>query len=122
MISINDSPVTHLQTASEWDELMEKYIIPSHPKQIVEIGSFFGATLWSFIVNSPELEKIVSVDLSIPQDDGRYAEMVRSKEQWKEWSDKVVAIEGDSQSLSTVGQVMREVGDVDILFIDGDHS
>lgn len=122
MISLKDCPVPHLQVESEWDEFIEKYVVPLNPKTVVEIGSFYGATLWSFIVNCPSLEIIVSVDLPITPDDHRYPQMIKSRKKWKTWKLPPIEIIADSHLPSTLEDTKRVVNDVDVLFIDGDHS
>jgi predicted O-methyltransferase YrrM len=122
MKSILDSPVPHLQTPWEWDAFIEYIVLPTNPERIVEIGSFFGATLWSFIQNSPRLKTILSLDLPIGPEDGRYQTMIESRAKWKDWSDKIVEVIGDSHSEEVRTKVYNKIRDVDILFIDGDHS
>lgn len=125
MISLQASPVPHLQTVEEFDEFLEKYYIPLQPEIVVEIGSFYGATLWAWIQNSAKLKTIVSVDLPIGPDDHRYLEMLNSRKRWPTWTKhvKFADIQGDSTELSTLTKVYAHTsGKVDFLFIDGDHS
>lgn len=123
MIPLRLSPVPHLQTDKEWDSFIKKFT-SEETNKILEIGSFFGATLWSFIMNCPYLEKIVSVDLPIPPSDGRYLQMVESRKLWDTWIKKPVSIQGDSHDADIIVSAHKEFPDrdVDILFIDGDHS
>lgn len=122
--SIADSPVPHLQIVSEWDEFINRAVIPLNPKRIVEIGSFYGATLWNFIQNCPELEKIVAIDLPIPMTDGRWSQMLWSRALWKHWSDRIVDMKGNSHLKETHTALKEELNgqQIDLLFIDGDHS
>lgn len=124
MTSISKSPVPHLQTEWEFDTLIKNFYIPLQPKIVMEIGSFFGATLWSFIQNNPILEKIISVDMLIPPEDGRYMQMVDSRSKWNSWSDKIAKVEDNSRSSFSYGLVQHYLGEnmIDFLFIDGDHS
>lgn len=123
MISINDSPVPHLQTPWEWDTFIQNLYIPLKAKNIMEIGSFYGATLWSLMANNPAHESILSLDLPIPPSDGRYDEMVNSRKKWKDWGSTIVEVLGDSHDEKVRTEVFRKVaGTLDLLFIDGDHE
>ena len=124
MISINNSPVPHLQTVWEWDTFIKSFYIPRAITNVMEIGSFFGATLWSLVVNNPSLQKILSLDLPIPHDDARYPQMITSQAKWRGWSDKIHELKGDSHTKEMVGKSYRHFPErnVDLLFIDGDHS
>lgn len=122
MISIVDSDVPHIQVPSEWDEFISKTFIPLRPTRILEIGSFYGATLWNMIVNAPEHTHVVSVDLPIPPSDARYEEMLSSRDKWPMWSPHLHTITADSHDLFTLRRVKRICPEYDVLFIDGDHS
>jgi len=123
--SIAKSPVPHLQTVWEWDTFIKNFYVPLKPKNVLEIGTFYGATMWAMMHNV-YLDKFVSVDLPIPPEDGRYGDMIRSKEIWKQWPDykSIVSIEGDSHSTRVISDTLNQFPsrDVDVLFIDGDHS
>lgn len=128
---LDDCPVPHLQNKWEFDQIVDLFARLS-PKNVVEIGSFYGATLWSWMQIMWGLaaneKKITSVDLPIGRGDGRYDEMVKSRSLWKEWESethcKLFDIQGDSHSpeiIKTVKDIYPN-NDVDFLFIDGDHS
>ncbi len=125
MISLNQSPVPHLQTVEEFDTFIKDYYIPLAPEKVMEIGSFYGATLWSFIKNNPNLKQLISLDLPIPPSDGRYVEMLKSRAQWREWAQHLDFhnIMSDSHSQDTKTKILTHIdGKLDFLFIDGDHS
>lgn len=132
-------PVPILQEPWEFERLMEIYKAHA-PRKVLEIGSFYGGTLWYWVqpyfapgcfqddsgpVPFPS-KVIVSVDYPIGPADGRYEEMIRCRSLWPEWMKCVQFhdIQGDSHNPVTV-QWARSIfpqNDVDFLFIDGDHS
>lgn len=118
------SPVPHLQNEQEFDMFMEQYYLKHSPKTVLEIGSFYGATLWNFIEYNDNLRKIVSIDLPIPPSDGRYNEMLKSRALWKSWvagkEVELIDIQGDSHNPETLALISNER--FDFIFIDGDHS
>lgn len=118
------SPVPHLQNEQEFDLFMEQYYLKQKPKKVLEIGAFYGATLWNWIEYNDNLETLISIDLPIPPSDGRYKEMLKSRALWKGWTDannvKFVDIQGDSHAQSTLDKVKYEK--FDFIFIDGDHT
>lgn len=134
-------PVPHLQETWEFSKLAEIYL-QLKPKKVIEIGSFYGATLWAWanmmerseysigstgkFYTAPSAGHIVSVDYPIGPSDGRYEEMIRCRDLWQSWMAGIHFhdIQGDSHARVTierVGQILPEK-DVDFLFIDGDHS
>lgn len=127
MITIDKCPVPHLQDEREFNDFLEIYI-KLKPEVVFEIGSFYGATLWAWMVNSDSLKRLTSLDLPITAEDGRYDEMVKSRTFWDYWA-KAKGIElnqivADSHNLDTIikAHKLHEETDVDMLFIDGDHS
>lgn len=129
---LDDCPVPHLQNKWEFDQIVDLFAMTS-PKNVIEIGSFYGATLWAWmrlIGSYPANDgpKITSVDLPIGPGDGRYDEMMKSRTMWPDWEQEcgctLFDIQGDSHSpeiIKTVGNIHPD-NDVDFLFIDGDHS
>lgn len=126
---LDDCPVPHLQNKWEFDKIVDLFAITS-PKNVIEIGSFYGATLWAWmqLMWGLEEQKVTSVDLPIGPGDGRYDEMIKSRSLWREWEAesgcRLFDIQGDSHSpeiIKTVGDIYPN-RDVDFLFIDGDHS
>lgn len=136
-----NTPVEILQNQNEFLQFMN-YFKTLDPKHVVEIGSFFGGTLYHFIKNA-KLESISSIDLYIPESDGRYQQMIESKEKWNDW-EREFGVEikrfiGDSKDTEIIQQIYNLYGNfeeddvtgnpqgckegvVDMLFIDGDHS
>lgn len=125
-IDFTECPVPVLQHEREFERFMEIYENHS-PKKVVEIGSFFGGTLWYFHKHA-KLEQLTSVDLLIPPADERYQQMVECRALWHEWfadsGVRMSVIEGDSHNESIINTVklLYPENDVDVLHIDGDHS
>lgn len=126
MIELKYCPVPHLQNEEEFNRFIKEHYIPLNPERVMEIGSFYGATLWAWIANNKNLKQLISIDLPIPPSDGRYNDMVRCRKMWLDWTSEIdfIDFEGDSHALETYVQVSHIVphGTVDMLFIDGDHS
>ncbi len=126
MSLIENTPVPILQNEWEFEQLLKKYK-ELEPKRIIEIGSFFGGTLYHWIENGKP-ENIVCVDLPIGPDDGRYQQMIESRQKWENWIFNKGIVLNDIQGNSTDPKVVERVkeiypdNNVDFLFIDGDHS
>ena len=124
---LSDCPVPILQDEWEFKMFLEMYI-DFAPKNVVEIGSFYGGTLWHWIKYNELLKRIMSIDLSIPPSDNRYNEMNSSKKLWPCWIKNEISFnffEGSSHDPSMINAVKsrinKEYGLCDMLFIDGDH-
>lgn len=127
MIKLSDCPVPILQCEWEFQQFMEIYK-RLDPANIIEIGSFYGGTLWFWLEHGGDnLKRITCVDYPIPPSDGRYNEMIESRKKWSQWDWLNVTLDdlkGDSHSPMIV-RAVREIypkRDVDMLFIDGDHT
>jgi cephalosporin hydroxylase len=127
MIQLKDCPTFILQNEWEFNKLMEIY--QSHqPKVVLEIGSFYGGTLWHWIHYNSQLEKLTSIDLPITPKDTRYHNMINAKAKWKDWihgtNIRFTEILGDSRSRQVLKKAfeVHQEPDVDFLLIDGDHS
>lgn len=123
---LNSSPAPILQEEWEFATLLNLYK-QLNPENILEIGSFFGGTLWFWLTNSSRLDKVVSIDYPIPPGDCRYEQMIASKSLWRSWMNKSITfkeIQADSTLDSTVLQVAAifPKNDLDFLFIDGGHD
>lgn len=126
---LKDCQVPHLQNTWEFDYLTAIYE-RLRPAKVIEIGSFYGATLWAWMRLAPggNQTTITSIDLPIGPGDGRYNEMLKSRLQWHLWADEYECNlndwQGDSHSRVMVERVHEShpEKDVDFLFIDGDHS
>jgi cephalosporin hydroxylase len=126
-ISLSECPVPILQNEWEFQEFMKYYQLFS-PKKVIEIGTFFGGTLWYWLKYA-KLESIICVDYPIGESDDRYQTMIESRAKWSQWVEwtngtRLHDIKGDSHAPNTIIEVYGYCPhkDVDMLFIDGDHS
>lgn len=125
---VEKTPVPLLQSPWEFEQLVRIYN-KRRPDKILEIGSFYGGTLWhwSQCPRTDKIQNIVSVDYLIGPLDTRYDEMMESRRKWHSWMTNVSQfddIQGDSHDPNTIERVRKIFphNDVDFLFIDGDHS
>lgn len=100
---LEQCPVPILQSPWEFEQLFEVYKRVA-PKKVVEIGSFYGGTLWfwcneikrRYIIDggievcgnfgpSGNLEYLISIDYPIGTSDGRYKDMLRCRAMWQGW-------------------------------------
>lgn len=125
--TLAECPVPCLQHEGELQEFLEIYK-EMQPKKVLEIGSFYGGTLWFFIKNNPDkLETLISLDMLIPQTDKRYNEMIESRSKWNDWCPFLLdfyTFEGNSRDQSIIETIKKDnyLNEIDLLHIDGDHS
>jgi len=133
---LKNCPVPHLQNEWEFNMLFTKFFLHEDPHVVLEIGSFYGATLWAWLsFVKPQKRKVISVDLPIGPGDWRYNEMIESRKKWSSWkqpSTELYDIQGDStdpEIIQKVKDIVANGGDeqypmdkIDFLFIDGDHT
>lgn len=123
---LSDCPVPCLQNETELQRFI-KFISKIPLKKVVEIGTFFGGTMWYFLQHAAEIESFTSIDLPIPAQDDRYTQMVSCRNLWTSWfseNQTLIGIAGNSRSEHIIGQARaaHPQNDVDMLFIDGDHT
>ena len=122
---LEQCPVPFLQTEAEISEFIN-LLQDFKPKNIIEIGTFFGGTLWAWTHLIPKPEKIICIDWPIPESDGRYQQLQECKLLWPEWCKDILVkyIKGDSTHLSTIDEVNHHNMGLsnDMLFIDGGHE
>lgn len=107
-----DSPVPISQYDKEFKELLKLFKI-LNPKNILEVGTHYGGTLYQWIKHSDIYSTVVAVD--------DYHLNEKFYNDWKESSQSVITIKGNSQS----EEIIRHVsfgGPFDFIFIDADHS
>jgi hypothetical protein len=87
-------------------------------KTYLEIGSFAGASI-SLVSSHPYLTNCYSLDLGnpIPQN---IVELNVNK--FKNENSTFKYFKGDSKDIILLEKIKNEVGEIDMLFIDGDHS
>lgn len=122
---IKGCPVEILQEEQEFRWLMD-YYINLRPVSVLEIGSFYGGTLWHWLNFSDNLKTIVSIDTPIPPSDDRYFKMIESKKLWSDWIlnstvNSCQFISGNSRDNRNV-QKAKEFSPYDFIFIDGGHD
>lgn len=125
---MNNCPVQLLQEETEFSRLLEIYI-DLKPKNVIEIGSFYGGTLWHWLEYNSQIKKILCIDMPIPPSDGRYQDMVKSRALWRNWTDAhpnlaFDIINTNSTWVQTVSAARSWFPDkdVDFLYIDGGHD
>lgn len=117
-------PVKALQSTDEFGALWD-FVADRPHQRVLEIGSAYGGTLWwwSWL---PRITTLVSVDL--PSRDPKVRPRALSaRKQWSAWfaermAMRFVEFRGTSHDPLLVGEVTDQVGPVDVLFIDGDHT
>lgn len=109
------------------EELIEFFnlIKQVNPKLILEIGTSEGGTLFFFSKFATQDAKIITIDLPIVRNYASYSpakipffKLYKSKKQ------KIYFIRKDSHQISTIKKVQKILKEknLDVLFIDGDHS
>lgn len=133
MTYINNCPVECLQQKDELNALLSIFDSNDH-HVVLEIGSFFGGTMWHFLkkmnlsynfeASGPPI--FLSVDLPITSIDSRYNQMIMSKNQWDSWKGIVnlCCFSGRSNDPNIIQSVDNEVKipGIDFMFIDGSHE
>lgn len=103
--------------AQVYDELQafETFLSKYRPNNMLEIGSYMGATFWLMCQYSTGYK--VSIDLCPP-------EWHEERQRFKLFSDGVVLIDTASQLPVTVNKVIEQTQNAkfDLIFIDGDHE
>jgi len=118
-------PFPILQGKWEFEKLLD--IFKKHkPMKTLEIGSFYGGTLWHWIKNSPPKSNIVSVDMLVPEHDPRREQQEVCRNRWFPiaFSEDRITLKtflGDSSTEEAVG-FMEQYAPYDFIFIDGNHS
>lgn len=84
----------------------------------LEIGAYSGGSV-SLVSSHYYPTKCYSLDLGYPIEKGT---VERNVSNFKNSGSTFRYIEGNSQSPDIIDLVNKEVGDIDILFIDGDHT
>lgn len=85
--------------------------------QYVEIGAFAGGSA-CLMLQHPNI-KVISIDLGTPIEPQIVAQNV---EKFNTQNHFYKYIQGNSSLLSTKTQLVQHISEIDILFIDGDHS
>lgn len=123
---MKECPVEMYQNMGEFGALVNLYFNRA-PRNVLEIGSMYGGTLWHWIEYGRPGVKIVTVDLTVGPGDARHEDVVNAKKLWEGWAEEagvnLVAIEGSSQDKKVMEKIGGEFsGGIDFAFIDGDHN
>lgn len=130
-VKIIDNRIEQTQYIPEFEELLAEYVNIS-PKNVLEIGSYYGSSLHHWLYYSVEGARVVSIDLPIrmfcgPQDPRCEIQENAIANEWKTWTkyknNKLHLIQDMSQKESTLDAVKGLFGDekLDFIFIDGNH-
>jgi cephalosporin hydroxylase len=95
------------------------------PEVVVEIGSLKGGTLWAWCRVASPTATIISVDLPGGDFGGGYLKTETPRIRGYAGKNQTLhLIQGDSHAPATLEEVKRLLRgrDVDVLFIDGDHT
>jgi predicted O-methyltransferase YrrM len=122
---MSDCPVELLQDESEIDQLIRDFYIPLKPRQVLEIGSLYGGSLWYWIQNSERGTKIVSVD-KIPNNElHKMIDVLEARQLWDGWANRagvfLQKITGNSNNYE-VREWVQTSAPFDFIFIDGGHD
>lgn len=108
------TPVPIFQWEEEFVELLRLYR-DLQPKRVLELGSYYGGTLYHWLQNAQPNVTIVSVD--------SYAVGVDNRDQYLDWAPHpltLYAINGNSHHPDIVAEVAQH-GPYDFVFIDAGH-
>lgn len=105
--------------------LFADFIRSREPEHILEIGSFYGGTLYEWAQLLPEL--LVSIDLIVPEGWPQHEGVLAARATWREWMPGAVEfhdIQGDSSDERIIGECDDALSGrlFDFAFIDGDHT
>lgn len=84
----------------------------------LEIGAFAGGSA-SLIASHPSVSQVFSIDIGVPI----HKEIpIRNVNKYKHANCNYTYIEGDSRDHNVIESVYKMISEVDILFIDGNHT
>lgn len=127
---LDECPVEILQNSWEFEKLISEYV-GCRAKNILEIGSFYGGTLWYWLrYGRSSLKKVISIDYPVPPSDGRFEKMMECRREWQLWVNmyspdaEFYSVNGDSTDPNTIetAAICLKVDLLDFLFIDGGHD
>jgi len=129
--NIIDERITLTQCESEFECLLNLYK-NLKPKNVLEIGSYFGYSLHHWLYYSEENARVISLDLPIKEFCGENDPRIPIQEyaishEWKLWTkrnkNKLHLIQSSSLLESTKNTVKDLLNGefLDFVFIDGDH-
>ncbi len=117
-------PVSWFQDPAEFGELLALFRSIA-PRRVLEIGTFYGGTLWQWIDNLQPGAFVVSVDLVVPESDPRHQDILHARSLWQGWASgrrvQLIAMHADSTDPKTV-KVVGDYAPYDFIFVDGGHE
>lgn len=125
---MNNCPVEILQNEWEFNQLLSIYKTVK-PKNIIEIGSYEGGTLWHWINFNDEIKKIVSIDYPVYEDKQEEERVLNARDIWDDWTFDnhalfIIPVFAPSTDKTIIKKMHADFPnkDVDMLFIDGGHD
>lgn len=109
-----DTPVPIYQHRQEFEQLLALYK-ERKPMKVLEVGSYYGGTLYHWLMHAQPYAHIVSVD-TYTMADNRHL-----YDRWRPSNVTLDVIQGDSRDPAIVEAVRRH-GPFDFTFIDADHT
>ena len=109
------SVVPCLQREAEFTQLLDLYR-ERKPLSVLEIGTYYGGTLYHWLQNATPGAMVVSVD--------SYATDIDNRHLYPEWTPEDVTlrvVEGDTRAPSTLAEVREYSDSYDWIFIDAGH-
>jgi len=108
--------IAPLQLRSEL-AMVTEYIDDLEPQTVVEIGTMYGGTFYTWARHLDSVETLVSVDVPGGTTPPRFLRRAAPEK-------RLEFVRGDSHATATREQVSEVLNgdDVDVLFVDGDHS
>lgn len=121
---MDNSPVEMLQDVREFEQLLA--IFKEHgPTRVLEVGSYYGGTLWQWMNNMLPGNRVVSVDSGVPEGDVRFPDMEAARQLWAGWAMetgvKLTVVRGNSHDEAIIKKV-RRFEPYDFIFIDAGIS
>jgi predicted O-methyltransferase YrrM len=114
--------IAPMQVRAELREFMSR-VNELRPRRLVEIGTAQGGTLFLLAQAAAPDATIVSVDLPGGRFGGGYVDQrAIVYREFARPGQRLELLRADSHDRSTIEAVAALVGDVDLLFIDGDHT
>ena len=120
-MKLEECPVPVWQNPTEF-ALFLREIKAREPKRILEIGAFYGGTLWQWTRLKPQV--LVSIDYPVAEASSHHAAVWESRALWAGWPDKgttfldLIGLSSDP----AIRDAAEQQGPYDFMFIDGDHS
>lgn len=119
-------PRTVIQDRQEFNELLRVFK-SLKPRKVLEIGSLYGGTLQQFMEAAEPGAFFVSVDLLTPLGGKPRIDQMQGHDylfyEWaEEFGHKFRMLERDSGDSQTAETVRHILGEIDFMFIDGDHT